>query len=294
MSPDDWLTKGRFIELADDRLFAIDSGASDKPVLVILHGFPTSSYDYYRVYQTLITHYRVILHDHLGFGFSDKPATADYSLLAQTDRAEAVWQQLGIQRAIILAHDYGTSILTELLAREKESNLSLEIQGVVLCNGSMHIEMAKLRLMQRLLRMNSIGRLIAKLSSKSTLKRNLKAIYFDPTKLSNDDIDAIWQLMTHNQGRNCLAAVSRYTLERHTHWDRWIGALQKSKQAIEIIWPQHDPIAVSAMAEVIASETGCSRLHWIKDCGHFPMLEKPAAWCSQVIDSIDYLLSIQD
>ncbi|MDQ7048107.1 MAG: alpha/beta hydrolase [Enterobacterales bacterium] len=289
MHPDDWFKQGRLLDLEDGRLFILDSGLSDKPTLIILHGFPTSSYDYYKVYQPLTQHYRVILHDHLGFGFSDKPHAADYSLLAQTDRAEAIWQQLGIRQAFVLAHDYGTSILTEMLARETESSLSLQLQGIILCNGSMHIELAKLRLMQRLLRMKVIGPLIAKLSTKHTLKNNLKATYFQPEKLSNEEIEAIWQLMTRHQGRNCLAAISRYTLERHRYWDRWIGALQKTNQSIEIIWPQHDPIAISRMAEVIAAETQHSRLHWIQDCGHFPMLEKPQAWCSQVIDSMTYL-----
>ena len=261
MHADDWLKQGQFLQLSDDRFFTIDSGVSDKPTLIILHGFPTSSYDYYKVYQPLTENYRVIVHDHLGFGFSDKPPNADYSLFSQTDRAEAIWRKMGINEAVILAHDYGTSILTELLAREAEGKTkktlssSIKIQGIVLCNGSMHIEMANLRLMQRLLRIKYLGKLIAKLSSKKTLSKNLKATYFDSSKLSKDEIDAIWQLMIHNQGRNCLDLVSRYTLERQTFWHRWIGALQETEKPIEIIWPRQDPIAVRSRGQVMDTDT---------------------------------------
>ncbi len=300
MQADQWFSKGFYKRIDGHQLFVIDSqqwapqatAQTKKPNLVILHGFPTSSYDYYKVIELLAKHYRVILHDHLGFGFSDKPTTADYSIFTQCDRSEQLWQQLGIKEAVFLAHDYGTSVLTELLARDNQDQATINIQGIIFCNGSVHIELAKLRPIQKLLRMKYIGSLIARLTSKQTLRRNLKAIYQHPEKLSSKEIESIWQLMRFNQGRHCLAAISRYTLERQTYWQRWIGALQTTDKAIEIVWPKEDPIAVSEMAEVILQETNRSRLHWIDDCGHFPMLERPQTWSGQVIDSMKYLLDL--
>ncbi len=70
---------GSFHTLHGRTLFVVDSCADDgavddKPTLVLLHGYPTSSHDYYRVLPDLAAHYRVIVHDHPGFGLSDKPA----------------------------------------------------------------------------------------------------------------------------------------------------------------------------------------------------------------------------
>ncbi len=290
----EWFEKGNHRLINGHEIFVIDSEHSSKsnqeqkttpkPTLCILHGFPTSSYDYWKVLDILAEHYRVIIHDHLGFGFSDKPTEYSYSLVEQTDIALSLWKSLGVSQAIILAHDYGTSILTEILARDNQGFCSINIEKIILCNGSMHIELAKLRLMQKLLRNSLVGSLVAKLSNKKTLARNLRDIYFDKTKISEQEIDAIWSMMISNDGRKVLAKISRYTIERKFFWNRWIGALQQTELPIEIVWPDSDPIAVSKMATVIEAETKNSRLHWLKDAGHFPMLEAPEIWSRLVLD----------
>lgn len=288
-----WLEKGYFQNIANHQIFVIDTGHSEsrhlniKPVLCILHGFPTSSFDYWKVIDHLSKHFRVIIHDHLGFGFSDKPMDYTYSLVDQTDIALCLWKQLNIESAIILAHDYGTSIATELLARDNVGLCPVNIQQLVLCNGSMHIELAKLRFMQKLLRNQFIGKLVAKLSNKKILAKNLKNIYFDQSKISQDEIDSIWTMMTHNNGKEILAQVSRYTFERQTLWHRWIGALKETQMPIKIIWPENDPIAVAEMARVIKKETKNSKLTWLQEVGHFPMLEAPEYWTNEILLAIN-------
>lgn len=78
MSSSDWRQQGDVRRVGRHDLFYIDTGG-DKPVLLILHGYPTSSHDNWRALPILAGRYRVIIHDHLGFGFSDKPR--DYSRL---------------------------------------------------------------------------------------------------------------------------------------------------------------------------------------------------------------------
>src|SRR5947209_6403208 len=120
-SVDEWKASGGYHTLHGRTLFAIDTGSGgaseDKPTLVLLHGYPTSSHDYHRVLPDLAAHYRVIVHDHLGFGLSDKPRDYSYALQEQADFALLLWQHLGVKSAHVVAHDYGTSVATELLAR---------------------------------------------------------------------------------------------------------------------------------------------------------------------------------
>jgi pimeloyl-ACP methyl ester carboxylesterase len=296
MTNEEWFDKGSFIQVNQYQVFVIDSQTWDcqdrgelskKATLCILHGFPTSSYDYHKVIDRLSQSYRVIVHDHLGFGFSDKPKDYSYSLIDQTIIALTLWNQLGVSSAQILGHDYGTSMVTELLARDNESTCPVTLQKIILCNGSMHIEMAKLRTMQKLLRTKFIGGLVARLSNKKLLAKNLRDIYVDPSQLKDDEIDSIWEMMMFNHGKRVLAKISRYTFERKLRWNRWIGALQESEQKIEIIWPDSDPIAVASMARVIFRETKNSNLHWLEGVGHFPMLEQPEHWCSLVLECLD-------
>jgi pimeloyl-ACP methyl ester carboxylesterase len=292
MRAEEWKSRGQLIKVGQRQLFVIDSDPANrdnKPVLCILHGFPTSSFDYHKVLEQLKQKFRVIIHDHLGFGYSDKPLDYSYSLIEQTDMALALWQQLNIKQAYLLAHDYGTSILTEILVRDNQQNCPIQIHKVALCNGSMHIELAKLKLMQKLLRNRLFGHLIARFASQSTLEKNLRSTFNDQSQLSTQEVNDIWEMMNCNQGRRVLAKISQYTYERVTFWHRWIGALQFTQVRLEIIWPKNDPIAVAEIAKVIKRETKNSNLYWLENTGHFPMLEKPTEWaelvCLRLLDS---------
>src|SRR5687767_929798 len=116
-----WQSRGRTVRVFGHAIFVLDTGSAakvpDEEPLLLLHGFPTSSFDFRHVLARLSEGRRVVVHDHIGFGLSDKPERYSYSLMEQADAAIAVWRELGIKRGHVLAHDYGTSIATELLAR---------------------------------------------------------------------------------------------------------------------------------------------------------------------------------
>ncbi len=286
MDANQWKNAGHFIEINGHKHFYCDSN-SNKPVLLVLHGYPTSSYDYYKAIPMLETKFRVIVHDHLGFGYSDKPLNYSYSLIEQTDQALQLWQQLGIKQATVLAHDYGTSIATELLARINRFNdIGLEIETMVLCNGSMHIEMSKLRLIQKLLLNAVTGPLVAKLTSKRVFAKSIKNVYFNPECVTEQEIDALWEMVTYNQGRKVLHKTTQYISQRYEYWHRWIGALRTTKLPIKIIWAKNDPVAVIAMAETLQNEITNSELMELNDLGHFPMLENPLVWSEAVLLSL--------
>ncbi len=67
-----------------------------------------------------------MMHDYLGFGFSDKPKDASYSLIAQADRALELWTKLGLKKIILLAHNYGTSVATEIIARHNKGEIDIK------------------------------------------------------------------------------------------------------------------------------------------------------------------------
>ena len=80
----EWEKAGQYVEVAGHRVFVMDTGANEpRETIVILHGYPTSSYDYKDVLPRLSPEYRVIIHDHLGFGLSQKPDDYSYSLFEQ-------------------------------------------------------------------------------------------------------------------------------------------------------------------------------------------------------------------
>lgn len=290
MTANDWKSKGGFITVNDRKLFIIDTSSffsSEDQVpsktMVVLHGYPTSSYDYYKVLPELSKHYRVIIHDHLGFGFSDKPLDYSYSLLDQADLALQLWQQLGVKKVHLLAHDYGTSVATEIIARNNNHELTIEIEKLTLCNGSMHIELSQLRTIQKLLKNKWLGKYVAKLTTYAIFSKNLRNVYFDKTRVSNNELKDMWMQLDYNEGRKVIHKLSQYINERYTYWDRWIGALKETNLQTNIVWAKNDPVAVPAIARLIATEISNNKLFWIENTGHFPMLENPDEWLNCIL-----------
>jgi pimeloyl-ACP methyl ester carboxylesterase len=290
MTANEWKSKGEFITVNDRKLFVIDTSSffstEDKvptETMVVLHGYPTSSYDYYKVLPELSKHYRVIIHDHLGFGFSDKPLDYSYSLLDQADLALQLWQLLGVKKVHLLAHDYGTSVATEIIARNNNHELTIEIEKLTLCNGSMHIELSQLRTIQKLLKNKWLGKYVAKLTTYAIFSKNLRNVYFDKTKVSNNELKDIWMQLEYNEGRKVIHKLSQYINERYTYWNRWIGALKETNLQTNIVWAKNDPVAVPAIARLIATEISNNKLFWIENTGHFPMLENPDEWLNCIL-----------
>ena len=290
MTANDWKSKGEFITVNDRKLFVIDTSSFfstedqvPSKTMVVLHGYPTSSYDYYKVLPELSKHYRVIIHDHLGFGFSDKPLDYSYSLLDQADVALQLWQQLGVKKTHLLAHDYGTSVATEIIARNNNHELTIEIEKLTLCNGSMHIELSQLRTIQKLLKNKWLGKYVAKLTTYAIFSKNLRNVYFDKTKVNNNELKDMWMQLEYNEGRKVIHKLSQYINERYTYWDRWIGALKETNLQTNIVWAKNDPVAVPEIARLIATEISNNKLFWIENTGHFPMLENPDEWLNCIL-----------
>lgn len=283
MTSQEWKNKGNFLTIKNQQVFVIDEGNSDK-TLVILHGYPTSSYDYYKVLPELSKHYRVIIHDHLGFGFSDKPIHYSYSLIEQADVALLLWKQLKLQKVTLLAHDYGTSVATEILARYTTKLINIEIEKLIFCNGSMHIELANLRLIQKLLKNKYTGKFLGSLTNYPIFKRNMQNVYFNKSKATSVELQEMWKQLMFNDGRKVIHKLSNYINERYFFWYRWIGALKETQIPTKIIWAKNDPVAVFKIAETLAEEIPNNKLYSIENSGHFPMLETPEEWCRLVLN----------
>jgi pimeloyl-ACP methyl ester carboxylesterase len=273
-----WRERGAFYPIFGHRVFCVTAGPPDAEPLLLLHGFPTSSLDFHLALPGLAERYRVIVHDHLGFGLSDKPSGYTYSLIEQAEVALALWRSLGVSRGHLLAHDYGTSVATEILARRERGGLPIELSSLSLCNGSVHIELARLTPAQRLLRSSRLGPIFARVSNQAVFNLQIRRILGDPGAVSQAELDAMWEGVERDGGRARLPAISSYLDERVRFRSRWIGALTRLDLPTHILWARRDPVAVPAIAEMLAGEIPGAELSWLEDLGHYPMLEDPDRW----------------
>ena len=274
ISIEQWRARGRRVDTPAGAVWAIDTQGGDPsatPVLV-LHGFPTSSWDFASVIELIARRRRVVAFDFLGMGLSDKPAAFGYSLFEQADVALLVARALGLRRAHLYAHDMGTSVATELLARSERGLSPLELASFVLMNGSVHIELAELTFGQRILK-SPLGPLFARLNSRRTFKAQMRRIF--AKQPSEAELDIMWDLVSRDQGAARLAQIIRYTEERARFRARWIGALERASVPALVAWGRLDPVAVMAIAVQLAREIPGARLETWDDLGHYPQVEAP-------------------
>jgi pimeloyl-ACP methyl ester carboxylesterase len=275
---DAWQSRGIVRRVFGHQIFTLIHGEGDADPLLVLHGFPSSSFDFHLALDELAAGRRVILHDHVGFGLSDKPAAYSYSLLEQAEVALELWRSLGVRRGHLLAHDYGTSIATEILARRERGLCPIDLASVTLCNGSVHLELAHLAPSQRLLRSRVVGPLFARLARPAIFKAQLRRILGRPGAVSDAELDFMWAGIERGDGRLRLPAISTYLDERTRFRDRWIAPLTRLDLRAHVLWGRRDPIAVVAIAERLAAEIPEATVTWLDDLGHYPMLEDPARW----------------
>ncbi|MCV7075323.1 alpha/beta fold hydrolase [Mycobacterium szulgai] len=110
----------RYATIDGRRLFFREAGNPDAPAIVLLHGFPTSSYMFRQLIPALADRYHVIAPDHLGFGLSDAPPVEefDYTFDALAELTAGLLRELGIDRYAMYVQDYGAPIGWRLALRD--------------------------------------------------------------------------------------------------------------------------------------------------------------------------------
>lgn len=114
-------------------IFYREAGATSAPTLVLLHGYPTSSFMFRHLIPLLAGKFHIVAPDHLGFGLSAAPGVdeLDYSFDALTDITESLLDELGIDRYAIYVQDYGAPIGWRLALRRPDA-----ITAIITQNGN--------------------------------------------------------------------------------------------------------------------------------------------------------------
>lgn len=116
-----WKAAGTFIDYRGHPIFTRVDGPADGEPLLLIHGFPTASWDWEALWPSLTARYRVYTLDMIGFGFSAKPMDYIYTIADQADLFEAFLRHHHVTAFHVLAHDYGDTVAQELLARQSEA-----------------------------------------------------------------------------------------------------------------------------------------------------------------------------
>lgn len=296
MSPklSEWKESGEYISYGSfqHQLFVKQIGdptaVADKTLLLI-HGFPESSYSYHSVVNGLLQVFdRIVLFDMLGYGLSDKPIKDyTYSLFEQADTVFQVWKHFGIKGGHMLSHDMGDSVATEIVARHENGLMpawfSDGLKSLTFTNGSMILELAKLRITQKIL-LSKYGSVLKNLTTFQLFNQQVRSAHGNQN-LSAEEIQILWEGNTLQDGHRKTYLTIKYLNDRKRfEKTRWLPALTQTKLPIHICWGDEDAVAKVEMAYYL-KEHICkdATLTIMKGLGHFCQLGSPEKWLKYVV-----------
>ncbi|MGO1500420.1 MAG: alpha/beta fold hydrolase [Marinobacter sp.] len=269
---EEWQQGGKWFTYEGHAIFSRMAGRGEP--LVLMHGFPTASWDWSRIWPMLVQGHNVVALDMLGFGFSDKPREHAYSVEDQADLVQGMLEGLGLRSVHIFAHDYGASVAQELLAREQEGVLPFQIASICFLNGALFPEVHNPLMIQKLL-LSPFGGLLSRGLTRRSFERNFLKLFGSKNIPSQRDMDDFWYLLTYNNGRGILHHLIQFMEERRCHRARWVSAMQNACQPMRLISGIADPVSGAAMAQRYHEMIPDADVVQLRNVGHYPHFESP-------------------
>jgi len=273
-----WSDAGTTIDTPDGsvwtRVVPAAAPAEGNDPLLVLHGFPSSSFDWRHVLPALSATHDVIFFDFLGFGSSAKPDRR-YSIELHANTAEAVAAHAGLERVVLVSHDMGNSVGGELLARDLAGELDFEITRRLLTNGSIYIEMAQLTDGQQFLLALDDAAFDLGDDAQTIFTGGVAATFSDAHPATPDELAGHWALMSRAGGDRLLPRTIRYIEDRRAREARYTRSIEQHPSPLHVIWGRRDPVAVYPMAERLVAARPDAALVTLGDVAHWPMIEDP-------------------
>ena len=282
-----WYEHGRhYVHRGHPVFYQTGGKGGSGPVLLLLHGSPTSSWDWHKQWPALCRHFsQVIAADMIGFGYSAKPRDYDYTIADQADLQQGLLASLGVKRCHVIGHGYGDTVAQELLARQEERGRApgLTLESVCLLNGGLFPESFRPTLLQKLL-LSRAGMLVSKLLTEHGFRVSFSRVFGPNTQPSFDELAEFWQLIAYNGGADLAYKQMRYLKEREQHRERWVEVLQRSKVPLRFICGRLDPVSGPRMVERYRELVPNPDVVMLQGVGHYPQLEAPEELLQAYLD----------
>jgi pimeloyl-ACP methyl ester carboxylesterase len=273
----------RFADADGVRVFYREAGQPDAPVLLLLHGFPSSSFQYRHLIPLLAAHFRIIAPDFPGFGFTEVPAERTYAYtfdsLAQT--LGAFVDTLGLERYALYLFDYGAPTGLRLAVAHPE-----RVTGLISQNGNAYTEglgdaWSPIRAYwadpsaqnRQVVRENV-------LSFEGTRWQYVHGVA-DPSLVSPESYTLDWLLLQRPGNDEIQLDLFLDYQHNLTQYPTFQAFLRETQIPALIIWGQHDPFFIPPGAAAYKRDLPQAVVELL-DTGHFA-LESHAPYIAQRI-----------
>ena len=266
------------------KVFYVCGGDETAPAMLLIHGFPTSSFDYRGVFDDLSKDYRVCTFDFPGYGMSDKPATP-YSYTLGQD-AQLMWdfvtKIVPMKSFVLFSHDRGDSVALNFLQLYQAAKPApFRIVHQILSNANMYLPLANLTDFQKSMLDPVKGPAVAQKVSADALAAGLGASqYTPPLGPDNPEIRGLAFNFAAQNGVSVIPGTIQYLKERKKFEVSFLKSLAVSDVSVSLIWGMHDMVSPVRVANYVWDRALASRRakasYWLMPCAnHYLVHDQP-------------------
>ncbi|MET0475970.1 MAG: alpha/beta fold hydrolase [Mycobacterium sp.] len=267
----------------DVTVFTRRAGTPGAPALVCVHGFPTSSIDYFGLVGELGAEFDIFLLDFPGYGFSEKPkAPYVYSLYDDARLlVHAITQIWHLTDYTLITHDRGSSVGMIALGMLSADHPDAVPTDVILTNANIFLPLGNLTAFQTALLDDATARATAAATTPEMLAAGLGASAFMPRRtLADPEIAALAKTFAHHDGISVLPDTIQYLHERAADETSWLTALSASDVNTTLVWGLHDNISPVRVANYVwqtflKPKPGTNRYWIVPGADHYLQCDAP-------------------
>ena len=278
----EWVPTERLGHASTLNIFHAEFGDPQAPLLLMVHGFPTSSIDWQDVAGELSASYRVCVLDLPGFGFSDKPKAESYTLHRDSELlGYYLTEIIGAHEGAVAAHDRGDSVALSFARRCATGQAAFDLTSLVLSNGNIFLPLSNLTEFQRLtLNPETAPSTIAALTPELLAVGLGQTTFTPPRALDDPAIAALADTFAVNDGLGVIHDTIQYLVERSEHEQEWLEALAATPVKTTLVWGLYDevsPLRVAAHVwnNYLATKPGGNEFWLLPRANHYLQNDQP-------------------
>ena len=251
------------------KLFYEEEGKG--PPVLLIHGFGTSTYTWRHIAPALALTHRVIAVDLKGFGQSDKPFDARYSVFDQAELLAQLIEDQDLRDLTIVGHSFGGGIAL-LLALENDNRLDGRIKKLVLLDTIAYPQ--HIPVFFRLLDVPLVSHLGVRMVPPMVQTRVALGIaYFDDSKIDPEEVETYAAPLKTAAGKHAIIYSARQIVpDGLAEIAERYGSIARPTL---ILWCDHDRIVPLEVGLKLRRTLPNSSLRLVQDCGHMPQEEQP-------------------
>jgi pimeloyl-ACP methyl ester carboxylesterase len=270
-------------------IFHAEFGDPEAPLLLLVHGFPTSSIDWHDVVDDLAATHRVCVLDLPGFGFSDKPRDENYTVARDSELLGYYLAEiLDARTGAVVAHDRGDSVALMFAGLCAAGQMPFEPTDLVLSDGNIFLPLSNLTDFQRLALNPSTASSVLAATTPELLAAGMGQSTFTPPRGVDDPaIAALVDIFAFNDGVGVLHRTIQYLVERASHEQEWLEALAAMPVKTTVVWGLYDEVSPLRVAShvwnnYLATKPGENEFWLLPRANHYLQNDQPREFAQVV------------